>query len=430
LSRALTLTFVALASSALAATRATAADAEAHERAAAAHTPPAAPADPVIAWNRFLLDLQAARGAEPVAVHPTYELAMLHAAIHDAVVAIDRSWAPYFTDVHGPRRASPAAAVDAAARDTLVALMPARRQAIDAHAAAMLARLVPGGRTTTGLRVGRRVAAELLAARDGDGAADTPLPFVPAAGPGAYQPTPPAFAQPVFTHWPHVRPFVLRRADQFRPPPAALTSPRYAAALDEVRALGAARDSTRTPEQTRIALFWDAPIWAAWNQIAARAGIAEHAGLVRNARAFAALNLTLADATIALYDAKYAHRLWRPVTAIRRADTRSGAATTADGAWTPLSATAPDPSYPGAHATISAAGAAVLSAVYGRDVAVTVTSPALAGAERSFSSFRKAAQEASTSRIFDGTHTRLDQDAGERLGRDVAAFVLGREVRP
>jgi hypothetical protein len=227
----------------------------------------------------------------------------------------------------------------------------------------------------------------------------------------------------VFTHWSRVTPFTLPHADHFRPPPPpALTSPKYAAAIDEVKALGSAQGSTRTPDQTQIGQFWNPPIWATWNRIAETAALAHHDGsLSQHARTFAALNLTLADAAIAYYDAKYAYHRWRPVTAIRA---------TSDPTWTPLSPTAPDPSYPGAHGTISAAAADVLSTLYGNDLAFTVTSPALPGVQRSFTSFSEAAEEASVSRIYNGNHTRLDQIAGENLGHDIAAYVLDHDLLP
>jgi len=132
---------------------------------------------------------------------------------------------------------------------------------------------------------------------------------------------------------------------------------------------------------------------------------------------------------IAFYDAKYAYRLWRPITAIRAADTDGNPDTAADPTWTPLSNTAPDPSYPGAHGTVSAAAATVLSATYGDHLGFTVTSAALPGIERPFGSFSEAAQEASVSRIYNGNHSRVDQVAGARLGRDIAGFVL-RVTRP
>jgi hypothetical protein len=100
----------------------------------------------------------------------------------------------------------------------------------------------------------------------------------------------------------------------------------------------------------------------------------------------------------------------------------------ADPNWTPLSPTAPDPSYPGAHGTISAAGADVLASVYGNDFEFSAVSPALPGVERSFVSFSEAAEEASVSRIYNGNHSRLDEVAGENLGHDVARFVLAHDL--
>jgi hypothetical protein len=399
----------------------------------AAPAPPARTAavpavlDPVMQWNRFVLDLQATPGAQPATVHPTYDLAVVHTAIYDAAVSIHHAAPPYLVreePAHGS--ASTIAAVNAAAHDTLVRLYPALRAPIDQRYLTMQRRVRSGARRIRGTRVGRVIAARILASRANDGSAATPPAFVSTGAPGDYQATPPAFAPAVFTHWPAVRPFVLHRANELRPPaPPALTSPQYAAALEETRMLGAATGSTRTPEQTEIGLFWNAPIWATWNRIAQTVSLQHHSDLFQSARTFAALNLAFADSAIAFYDAKYAYRLWRPITAIRAAATDGNPGTTADPAWTPLSATAPDPSYPGAHATVSAAGARVLAAFFHDRGHVIVTSPTLPGAVRSFPSLTAAAQEASASRILNGNHTRLDEAAGERLGRDVAARVLG-----
>jgi hypothetical protein len=400
-------------------------------RAAAPAVRPSAPlADPSIAWNQFLLGVQATPGDQPATVHPTYELAIMHAAIYDAVVAIERDGAPYLAGVRGSHGASAAAAADAAAHDTLVALYPSLRPSIEQQYATLLGQLPSGRGQAEGILVGRRVAAEILRQRAHDGANAAPIPFQPGTEPGDYQLTPPAFGQPVFTHWSHVKPFVLRRADEFRPPaPPALTSAKYAAAVNEVQALGAATGSSRTADQTQIGLFWNPPIWATWNRIAETAAVARHDTLFGTARTFAALNLTFADSVIAFYDAKYAYGFWRPVTAIHAAGTDGNPDTTSDPNWAPLSPTAADPSYPGAHGTISAAGAAVLASFYGNDSAFTVTSTALPGVERSFTSFSEAAEEATVSRIYNGNHTRIDQVAGENLGRDVAGFVLARTRR-
>ena len=129
---------------------------------------------------------------------------------------------------------------------------------------------------------------------------------------------------------------MLHKATQFRPPaPAALTSAKYAAAINEVKTLGAAQGSTRTADQTQIGQFWNPPIWAVWNRIAQTAALGHHGDLDRNARTFAALDLTFADSVIAFYDAKYTYRFWRPVTAIRNADTDGNPDTVADPKWTP-----------------------------------------------------------------------------------------------
>ena len=143
------------------------------------------------------------------------------------------------------------------------------------------------------------------------------------------------------------------------------------------------------------------------------------------------LNLSFADSAIAFYDAKYTYRLWRPVTAIRLADSDGNPNTVGDPNWLPLAGnTAADPSYPGAHSTISAAGADVLAGFFGDDQSFSVTSPALPGVTRSFDSFSAAAEEAGLSRIYAGQHTRLDHEAGLALGHDVAGFVLQNALLP
>jgi hypothetical protein len=174
-----------------------------------------------------------------------------------------------------------------------------------------------------------------------------------------------------------------------------------------------------------IGRFWAPAIWNTWNAIAEDAALAHHTTLERTAALFAALDVTFADGAIAMYDAKYAFHLWRPVTAIRLADADGNPGTIGDPTWTPLTPTAPDPSYPGAHSTISAAGAAVLSAFFGDRDPIRVSSPALPGVVRTFGSYSDVSTEAGLSRIFAGQHTRIDHDAGVLLGRDVAGFVLG-----
>jgi membrane-associated phospholipid phosphatase len=387
---------------------------------------------PVIDWNRILLSIVNTPGAQPASIQPTRNFAIVHAAIYDAVNAIDRTHESYLVSVRAPRDASETAAADAAAHTSLVLLYPAQRNILDADYAAELAQVPNGPAKDQGVALGVQVAQDLVAIRSNDGSNVVPPPFVAGTAAGDFRPTPPNFPAAVFTTWGHVTPFVLARGDQFRPaPPPALTSDAYANAINEVKSLGSATSTTRTADQTEIGKFWNPPIQNFWNQIAETVALQQHSDLPTTARLFASLNLSFADSAIAFYDAKYTYRLWRPVTAIRLADTDGNPNTVADPNWLPLTGTTPaDPSYPGAHSTISAAGAEVLGSFYGDDQHFSVTSPALPGVTRSFSSFSAAAQEAGLSRIFAGVHTRLDHVAGLTLGHDVANFVLNNALLP
>ena len=402
-------------------------------RGPARHAPGAnQPGQPVIDWNQVLLSIVNTAGAQPANVQPTRNFAILHAAIYDAVNSIDRAHQPYLISVRTPRGASETATADSAAHAALIGLYPAQQTSIDADYAAELAKVADGPAKDKGVHLGEQVARDLLAIRANDGSNATPPPFIPGTDAGDYRPTPPNFPTPVFTTWGQVTPFVLDRGDQFRPaPPPALTSDTYAAAINEVESLGSSTSTTRTAEQTEIGKFWNPPIQNFWNQIAQTVALEHHSDLPTTARLFAALNLSFADSAIAFYDAKYTYQLWRPVTAIRLADSDGNPSTVADLNWLPLSGnTAADPSYPGAHSTISAAGMDVLASFFGEDQHFSLTSPALPGVTRSFNSFSAAAQEAGLSRIFSGQHTRLDHVAGLKLGHDVAGFVLHNALLP
>jgi hypothetical protein len=161
-----------------------------------------------------------------------------------------------------------------------------------------------------------------------------------------------------------------------------------------------------------------------WNQIAQNISLAHRASLEKSALLFGKLDLAMADTAISLYDAKYHYHVWRPVTAIRLGDSASNPRITGDPNWTPLAVTAPDPSYPGAHSAMSETAATILAAFYPDHQHLIVTSDGLPRVTRSFSSFQAAAAEAGLSRIFAGQHTRLDHNAGRKLGANVARFVL------
>ena len=400
--------------------------------AALAHASSASEPDQVIQWNGTLLQILQTPGAQPATVHPTRSMAIVHLAMYDAVNAIVGGHAPYLV-LHAPRSASPEAAAAAAAHTTLLALFPRQRGVIDAKYADSLAQIGDGAHVRQGIRVGDEAANAILAARADDGSDAVPPAFVPASGPGEYQLTPPNFQQPVFTHWASVRPFALAAADQLRPPPPpAVTSAHYTTDFDEVASLGKIDSTTRTAEQTDIGRLWGAaPVQNVWNQIAATAAVAFDDSLEENARLFALLDTSLADGVIALYDAKYTYRRWRPVTAVRAADDDGNPNTTGDPNWTPLAVTALDPSYVGAHAEISQSAATTLRDFFGTDrLDFSLTNPNVPGVVRSFQSFAEAADEAAASRIYAGQHFRYDEDAGQALGDAVANFVVGELLRP
>ncbi|MBS0422069.1 MAG: vanadium-dependent haloperoxidase [Proteobacteria bacterium] len=385
--------------------------------------------DEVVQWNKTLLSIVRMKGAQPATLHPTRSFAMLHVAIYDAVNSIEPTHKPYLVHIervspHASRRA----AIASAAHEILVTLYPTFQTTLDQQFEMTLADIADGPEKSAGTAVGRAVGLATLAARKDDGSGEMPIPYVFGTHPGDYQSTPTNFPkQPQFTHWSRVTPFVLERARQFRPaPPPLLTSPEYTAAFKQVKEVGIASTANPPSETTTIGLFWNGAIQNYWNEITQTEVKARHLTTAQTARAFALLNVTLADEVIAFYDAKYTYNFWRPVTAIRAADKDGNPQTVKDANWLPQSMnTAPDPSYPGAHAAISAGGAFVLTKLFGHHrLHLKVTSETLPGVIRSFDSFAAVRDEASVSRVFAGQHFSTDEAAGEVLGKAVAEFAV------
>src|SRR5882724_10476141 len=400
-----------------------------------AQVTPAQSANPVVQWNKALLVIVRTHGAQPATIHPTRNFALLHAAIYDAVNAIDGTHEPYQVRLTGvSRSASQDAAAAAAAHEVLVQLYPAFQTMLDSQLQESLAPIPDGTNKTEGISAGQNVADSILAFRNNDGSSAPLIPYFFGSAPGDYQSTPPNFPkQPQFTHWSTVRPFVLKSANQFRPSaPPSLTSDDYGDALNEVQALGMANGTAATSDQALTGRFWNGAIQNYWNEITQTLATEHGLTTAKAARLFALLNLTLADGVIAFYDAKYTYNFWRPVTAIRGADADNNPDTHADAAWLPeVGNTTPDPSYPGAHAVISAAATSVLISFFNEDrFRFSVTSEVLPGVTRSFTTLAAADEEATLSRIFAGVHFRPDLTAGQRLGEEIAAFALDNVLTP
>ena len=391
-------------------------------------------ADTVLDWNDILLDaVRLDRTAPPIA---SRAMAIVHAAIYDAVNSISRTGEAYLVEHIAHPRASLPAAAAAAAHTTLAALFPAQVSTFDAALASTLGAISDGPLEDAGVAVGQFVANQILAARSNDGATDT-VSYTPGTEPGDWQPTAPAFAPSLLPQWPDLDPFCMVDGAQFQAEgPPELASAEYAAAFNQVKLLGARDSTVRTDDQTAIALFWANGAGTAtppghWNEIAQSVSEARGLSLVQNARLFALLNLAQADAAICSWEAKYEFNFWRPVTGIHAADSDGNPDTAADLSWAPLIATPPFPSYTSGHATFSGAAAAVLTGFFGRDrIAFTVESEDPAVGNRSFRSFSHAATESALSRLYGGIHWNFDNDDGLAAGAELGRFVFNNFLQP
>lgn len=397
----------------------------------------------VIRWNRIANELF------PVDVGPILDsraMAILHAAIHDAVNGVERRYEPYAANLSVPG-ASVDAAVASAARDVMLALTPDQQQRIEQEYAAALAEVRDGPAKDQGVLVGRQAARANLDRRAGDGVVPSAWPpqqgpitepvYVPTGEPGNYDFTPPFDAPPLgrialFPGWGRLMPFVIDLSHHRLKGPDPLRSKRYASDLNYVKAYGRLHDSARTADQTDTAFFWFEAL-AIWNDIAATVMQREHVDAWRAARVLALMNFALADAGIACFGAKYDFRFWRPFTAIRRAGEDGNPDTSADPEWLPLLWTPPGeplrflippiPDYPSAAAMTSAAAAEVLTTHLGKSIPFAVTSATLPGVTRRFRSFAQAAREAGLSRVYGGIHFVHAVEDGWAAGKGV-----GREV--
>lgn len=376
-------------------------------------------ADPVLEWNVAVLNAARQDSTSPVLV--ARNLAMLHLSIAHAF--------------KGKAGEDPALAqlADEAACPIALALYPSHAAEFHAvcerHSGGKLISVQFKGDDQTDF------ATRILTWRQTDGAS-TNVTYVPRVGVGEWKRTPPAYRPPELPQWGKVTPFLIERADQFRPSgPPDLKSVRFADAVNELKRMGGKDSAIRTDEQTQIARFWSDFSYTEmppghWDSIARTISEDRKLSPIQTAELFALLNVAMADAGIAMWDAKYHFNFWRPVTAIPRAGEAENSLVEAEPAWRPLLNTPPHPEYVSGHSGFSAAGATILTHFLGTDaISFTARSDTLPKLERRFDNLKAAAEECGMSRIYGGIHYRFSCDDGLAMGKQIADYVWQRRDR-
>jgi hypothetical protein len=378
----------------------------------------------VVYWNEVAVNAFVANSPTATPSASALYVAIVQAAVYDATMAIEQTHQPYASSPTAPAGASVDAAVAAAAHDALVEYLPGQKAQLDATYEAALAEIPDGAAKSDGIRVGQEAAAAMIARRANDGRF-APVPPPPDGDePGEWRRTSPGA---VVTPWTaHVTPFLVHSPEQFRTAgPNPLTSEEYAAQFEETRLYGAKTGSLRTPAQTEIATFWSENTVRQYNR--ALRGLVGERGLSRAeaARLLAMTSLTAADAMITCWNAKYHYLAWRPVTAIREADTDGNPATVADPAWEPLSVTANHPEYTSGHACLTGAITLSLEKFLGTEaIGLTMDSTASGTGIHYFATVDDLRAEVENARIYGGDHWRKGGSDGTKIGDHVAKWAL------
>jgi hypothetical protein len=382
-------------------------------------------ADVVTDWNEVAVArLVAARQLPPDGARA---LAMMHVAMFDAINAVQPRYTPYAFKGKVPAGASAEAAAAAAARTVLLKLYADQAEPVEKAYAASLASIPDGPGKTAGIALGQQVGNECVAMRTEDGSSAA-FAYRPATAPGVYVPT----LLPVSANWPAVKPFFMKQPTQFRPaPPPSLKSAEWAKDLNEIKSVGGRDSSSRTAEQTTVGRFWAVTGVPSWNPIVRSLSSSAGLDLLDNARLFALVNMAATDSFIAVFDAKYAYGLWRPITAIRNGDQNGNGQITRDAVWLPLIDTPMHPEYPCAHCISSSAVGTVLAAFFGgRPVSVAMTSPTAPGVTRKWERLEDYMQEVNDARIWAGVHYRFSTVVGADMGRKIGELAVREYLKP
>jgi hypothetical protein len=398
------------------------------------------PASEVLDWNQIFIDTLIATNTANSASQRLG--AIVHTAIFDAYNDIERRYTPVFVHDRAPDGASRRAAVVAAAYTALAGLFPSQQPALADRYAASLAVLNDDcedgyspkrmasctTRVERGVAWGTQVAKAVLAWRATDGFNATYPPFTGGTAVGQWRPTPPAFGPMSAQGLAFTTMFVLVNNTQFEPgPPRSLTSAAYTDDFNAVKALGRNTGSTRTDEQTALALFWDGNASIHWNQAANQIARAHHLSASDANRLLAVLNIAMADTAFTTWNGKRFYGgtagevTWRPVTAIPLADTDGNPGTASDPDWLPLITTPSHPEYPAGHPSQNGAGATVLLSHFGRRQTFTLTT--IGQPDRTYTSITQARSDADNARVWGGMHYPSTVGISDALGAAIATYV-------
>jgi hypothetical protein len=390
-------------------------------------------ADAVADWNAIAV--QATITGSRSGPSGVLDIAMVQAAVYDAVQAIERRYEPYYVEIK-EASGSPVAAAAKAAHDVLVNRFPSQSMFLDMTYQQYLFNHGLAD-TDPGVAVGAAAASGIIALRACDGSFPVvaPPPFIGGTDPGVWRPTPPGFS-PMAVPWlGSVTPFTMTRPSQFRAaPPPALTSGRYARDYNEVKVLGALNDSARTPEQTDIAHFWAGNTLVIWNRALRDIANAHVDNIGESARLFALADMAIADALITSWNDKTHYVFWRPITAIREADNDGNPQTASDSGWLSLINTPNYPDYTSGAVNFATAATRALKQFFGTDrITFSVTTTNLGPTvqdTRTYERFSDAAQEVVDARVYAGIHFRFADEAARKEGRQVADWAFRHFLRP
>lgn len=375
-------------------------------------------------WNEVAM--KAAAAAKQTPTMNTRTMAMVHTAMYDAINAIQPRYQPFKFTGTAPAGASADAATATAAHAVLMKLFPEQRAALDEALAASLAKLPEGQNRNNGAAVGAAAADTLLAwcAEDRVGAVTQ---YRPVTQPGVYVGT----TQPFGDDFGASRPWLLPRADMFRPgPPPALNSEVWTRDINETQKIGAKASKVRSPEQTEVAQFWAITGAPSYNGIIRQAVTYKKLDDVAAARVMALTYMAATDSLIAVFDAKYAYHFWRPITAVRNGDQYGNPAVQREAGWLPLVDAPLHPEYPCAHCISSAAVAKVLATELGDEVPLSMTSPFVPGVTRRWVRLSDYAKEVSNARIWSGVHYRNSTEVGAKMGEQIGSYAVANYLKP